>query len=110
MAATLDGEVVLHVPGRTGLSGRYQGADAVRGLCAHVSQLTAGTLRFEPSRVLDETDDLILIEGRVRGSHPRAEMDTAAVHVLSLRAGRIREVWLFNEDQGLVDEFWASCC
>lgn len=104
----LDDEVVLHVPGGTGLSGQYQGADAVLGFCAHLDRLTAGTMRFVPTRELDEADSRVVFEGRMSGSIRHGQVDTGATHVFMLRAGRIREIWLLYEDQGRVDEFWTG--
>lgn len=108
IAASLDDAVVLHVPGGSGLSGEYQGAEAVLGLCIRMDRLTAGTMRFAPSGMLNEGDDAVVVEGRVSGTHQNVQLDARAVHVFSIRGGRIAEIWLFNEDQQRVDAFWLS--
>lgn len=106
LVETLDDAVVLHVPGSTGLSGEFQGAEAVLGLCAHMNQLTAGTIRFSPFRMLGETHGIVIIEGTVSGARGRSQLESRAVHVFLYRSDRIREIWLFYEDQSRVDEFW----
>lgn len=102
-----DAASLLHVPGRSGLAGQYQGGEAILGLLDHMLELTGGTLRFLPTRVLSSETHAILW-GHLRATRLSAHLATKAVHVLSLRSGTVRDIWMFHEHQDLVDEFWAA--
>jgi SnoaL-like domain len=39
---TLAGDAILHVPGRTGLSGPYRGQEAILGFLRKLAQLSSG--------------------------------------------------------------------
>lgn len=108
-AATMfDGASILHLPGKSGLAGQYQGKEAILGLCARMAQLTDGTLDFAPSRVLSESEEAIIVYGRESATRRELQLDTESVHVFSLRDCRVREMWIFHENQDLVDEFWVD--
>jgi ketosteroid isomerase-like protein len=106
--AVLDEASLLHVSGRSGLAGHYQGGDAILGLLRRMAELTDGTLRFRPSRVLTANESAIVVCGRATASRHGRRLDSEEVHVVSLRDGKVREIWIFHEDQGRIDEFWAA--
>ncbi len=106
--AVFDVASILHVPGKSGLAGQYQGKEAILGLCARMAQLTCDTLHFTPSRVLSENDQAIVVSGRERATRRDMQLDADAVHVYSLRDCRVREMWIFHEDQDRVDDFWVA--
>jgi len=105
--AVLDESSLLHVSGRSGLAGHYQGGDAILGLLRRMAELTDGTLRFRPSRVLTADDKAIVVCGRATATRQGMRLDTEEVHVVSLKDGKAREIWILHEDQNRIDEFWA---
>ena len=106
--AVLDEASLLHVPGNSGLAGEYQGEEAILGFLKRMAQLTDGTLQFRSSRVLTADDQTIVLCGQARATRRGKELDTDEVHVLSLRDGKIRELWIFHQNQDHVDEFWTG--
>lgn len=106
--AVLDEASLLHVPGSSGLAGEYQGEEAILGFLKRMAQLTDGTLQFRSSRVLTADDQTIVLCGQARATRRGKELDTDEVHVLSLRDGKIRELWIFHQNQDHVDEFWTG--
>lgn len=106
--AVLDGATLLHVPGRSGLSGLYQGEEAILGLLRRMEQLTDQSLRFKPSRVLTRNEQTIVLFGHTLGARGEALLDTDTVHVFCLGDGTLREILTFYEHQELVDEFWTG--
>ena len=61
VAAFLDEESLLHVPGKSGLAGPYQGPEAILGLRHRMASLTAHTLRYSDFRVLADNDDSTIV-------------------------------------------------
>jgi len=106
--AVLDEASLLHLSGRSGLAGQYQGGDAILGLLRRMAKLTAGTLRFRPSRVLTADERAIIVCGHASATRQGRRLDTEEVHVFSLRDGKVREIWILHEDQDRINEFWAT--
>jgi hypothetical protein len=106
--AVLDDASLLHMPGRSGLAGQYQGGEAILGLLRRMAELTDGTIQFSPSAVLTANDRAIVVHGRTNATRHGKRLDTDEVHVLSLRDGNVREIWIYHQNQDHVDEFWTA--
>ena len=106
--AVLDDASLLHIAGRSGLAGEYHGEEAILGLLKRMEQLTDSTLEFSSSRVLTADDRTIVLCGYSSGTRRGKCLDADAVHILSLRAGRVREIWVFHQNQDQVDDFWSE--
>ena len=104
----VDEASLLQVPGRSGLAGQYQGGEAILGLPRRMAELTDGTLRFNPSRVLTADDHTIVVLGRASAARQGRRLDADEVHVLSLRDGKVREIWVYHQHQDHVDAFWTG--
>ena len=70
--------------------------------------LLDGTLRFNPSRVLTADDHTIVVLGRASAARQGRRLDADEVHVLSLRDGKVREIWVYHQNQDHVDAFWTG--
>ena len=106
--AVLDDASLLHIAGRSGLAGEYHGEEAILGLLERMAQLTDATLQFKPSRVITTDDQAIVLCGQSSGTRGGKRLDADAVHILSLRGGRVREIWVFHQNQDQVDDFWSE--
>lgn len=102
----LDQSSLLHVPGGSGLAGQYQGGDAILGLLRRMVELTNATLRFGNTEVLIADDQTVVLCGRLIGSRRRKQLDTCALRILALRDHKVRDMWVFHQDQDQVDDFW----
>ncbi|MEA3275943.1 MAG: nuclear transport factor 2 family protein [Pseudomonadota bacterium] len=105
----LDDASLLHLPGRSGLAGDYQGQEAILGLLRRTAQLTRSVLHFNSPTVVSQVDQLIVLLGHMRATHMGRQLATDALHVLSLKDGKIREVWIFSLNQNQFDAFWTGC-
>jgi ketosteroid isomerase-like protein len=108
LESALDEGSVLHVPGRSGLAGRYQGGDAIVGVLRRMAALTNGTLRTSPLRVLAATDHAIVVLGRADGEREGRHLQADAFYILTFRGPTVRDVWVFYENQAHVDAFWTG--
>jgi hypothetical protein len=104
----LDDASLLRIAGRSGLAGEYQGQEAILGLFERMGQLTNGTYGFSSSRVLTSDDRAIVVWGHSSATRRGKYLDADAVHVFSLRGNRVREIWIFHQNQDQVDEFWTD--
>ena len=104
----LDDATMLHLLGRSGLAGDYQGREPILALFARMNELTKGSCRFSPSRVLADTGTALIVRGTQRAVRGKRTLNTPAVHVFSFRDCTIRDIWIIHEDQHKVDEFWAG--
>jgi ketosteroid isomerase-like protein len=106
-AATLDDDVVLHVPGTHPLAGDHRGPDAVLGFVAATRARTDDAEQIEVLDVL-AGERYVAVAARVHATRAgRAPLDNRTVHVLRLDAGRVAEIWLHNFDDLTVSEFWS---
>lgn len=104
---SLDDASLLHVPGRSGVAGTYQGREAILRLLERMTDLTDGTLRFVPTRTLTTDDQMIVVCGHASGHRQTKQLDTDTAYVVLLREDRVREMWLAHQDQADFDDFWS---
>ena len=102
-----DDGTLLHVPGRSGVAGQYQGRDAIFGLFGRMAELTDGTLRFTPSGTLTADNQMIVVCGHSSAARQTRRLDTDTAYVVLLRNDRVREMWIVHHDQTQFDDFWT---
>jgi len=107
-ALVLDDASILHVPGRSGLAGDYQGPEAILGLFGRMVEHTNDTLQFDSPRLVAKDARVLVLQGHISATAARAQLDTDVIHALSLRGDMIQEAWLFSLDQDAFDEFWIG--
>jgi len=105
--SVLDDASLLHIPGRSGLAGQYQGGEAILGLLRRMAELTDGTFQFSRSSVITANDRAIVVQGRTIAARDGKQLDTDGVLVLSLGDGKVREIWMYHQNQDDVDRFWT---
>lgn len=105
---TLDQSSLLHVPGRSGFAGQYEGEEAILGLLRRMVELTDATLRFRTTDELIADGHTVVLCGRLIGARRAKQLDTHALQILALRDGKVRDIWIFHQDQDDVDDFWIE--
>ncbi|SED57768.1 nuclear transport factor 2 family protein [Rhodobacter sp. 24-YEA-8] len=96
-----------HQPGRSSLSGKYTSRDAVFGLIGAFMQRSGGSFAIDRVGTFLANGDLVAATVHFRASREGAEMAMNGIDLLRIEGGRIREVWLFSEDQAAEDRFWG---
>ncbi len=107
-AVVLDDASILHVPGRSGLAGDYQGTEAIVGLFGRMAEYTHDTLQLDSPRLVAEDIRMLVLQGHMSATASQTHLDTDVIHALSLRGDKIQEAWLFSLNQDDFDEFWAG--
>ena len=97
-------DVVLHYMGESPLAGTHSGKDAAFAALGQASQRSARRLiEIEDVLVGDELGAILAVEEL--GDPPRR---VRRVILYRVEAGRLRECWLYDEDQRFVDALWSS--
>ena len=97
-------DVVLHYMGGSPLAGTHVGKDAVLPVLGQAS--------FRASRRLIAVEDVLVGEtlGALLATEDLGEPARRVRRVLLYRVedGRLRECWLYDEDQRFVDALWST--
>lgn len=99
-------DIVWHVQGDNPFSGTYQGKEEVISYLERLTEETGGTLKNEPHDVLANDEHAV---GLLQFSAQRGgkSMHERAAHIVHIRGGKVAEVWIFYEDQRVIDEFFS---
>jgi len=103
------GEIVLHVPGRSPISGDRRGKDEVIGFLGSILGGTGGTtgLVLDVHEILaNDTHGVALLTGTASRDDGR-ELHGNFVHVWHFARRKPTEVWVHPYDLYESDEFWA---
>jgi uncharacterized protein len=96
VAALLGDEVGWHEPGEEDHSGDFRGRDEVVALMQKLNAVTEDTFQLEPVEFLNlDEHSAVLVRWWADRDGRRSEGREIAVY--RLRAGRIAEVWFYNE-------------
>lgn len=99
-------DIVWHVPGRSPLSGDYEGHEAVMGFFGKIQELSGGSFRLEMHDMLASPDHVVALCSEHGQRNDRA-LDAPSVHVWHLRDGKATEFWGMTLDLYATDEFWS---
>lgn len=99
-------DVRWHVPGRTSLSGTYEGKTAVFEFFGRVMQLTEGSFRAEPLTLLAD-DHYGCTPVRVTAHRGDRHLDVLVLQAGRLEEGRVVEFWDVSTDPDAMEQFFA---
>lgn len=97
-------DIVLHYMGESPLAGTHTGKEAVFAVLGQAS--------YRTSRKLLEVEDVLVGEnlGALLAIEELGDPPRRVRRVLLYRVqdGKLRECWLYDEDQRFVDELWST--
>ncbi len=97
-------EIVLHYMGESPLAGTHAGKDEVLAVLGQAS--------WRASRKLIEVEDVLIGEslGAILAIEDLGDPPQRVRRVLLYRVedGKLRECWLYDEDQRFIDQLWSS--
>ena len=104
--ALLADDVRWHSGGRNTLTGDFEGKSGVYEFFGKVTEGTGDTFKATLHDVLaNDRHATVLVQYSVERHGKRGSGDV--VQVMDLEDGRIKEVWIHEGDQHLVDEIWG---
>src|SRR3954470_10914730 len=98
-------EVVFHYFGRSPLAGTHRGKAACLAILKQVREKTNRRLVSIRDVLAGEHFGLIVAVERFERSGASVEIERMLRY--SVRDGKLAECWIYDEDQRLVDEYWA---
>ena len=102
----LTDDVRWHTPGRSLISGDYEGIDQVLQYFARIVEMTGGTFSLELHDVLANDQHAVALS-TVRAERAGKQLTDNQVLTSHIRDGKVSEVWIQVTDQYAGDEFWS---
>ena len=100
-------DMVLHVAGRSPVSGDYRGVDEVFGFFGKLFELSGGTFSVDLHDAVANDHHAVGLSS-FSGQRDGKTLDGAkGVEVYHVQDGRITEAWFTTEDDYSFDEFWS---
>jgi uncharacterized protein len=100
-------EISWHVPGRSPLSGSYQGHEGVLDFFGRSMELSGGTLKVDVDEILGDGERIAVLT-TVSAQRNGTAWSAPDVHVWRVVDGSAVEFREFQGDQQTEDEFWSS--
>jgi len=98
-------EVVFHYFGRSPLAGTHRGKAACLAILKQVREKTNRRLVSVRDVLAGELFGVIVAVERFERAGASVEVERMLRY--SVRDGKLAECWIYDEDQRLVDEYWA---
>jgi ketosteroid isomerase-like protein len=98
-------EVVFHYFGRSPLAGTHRGKTACLAILKQVREKTDRRLVSVRDVLAGERFGVIIAVERFQRAGASVEIERMLRY--SVRDGKLAECWIYDEDQRLVDEYWA---
>ncbi len=99
-------DIRYHVPGKSPVSGDYNGVDEVLGFFGKIFELTGGTFRVELHDVLANDEHGIALSPAT-GQRGGKTLHDNGVLVFHFKDGKTTEVWLHPGDLYALDQFFS---
>jgi ketosteroid isomerase-like protein len=99
-------DVKYHAPGRSPVSGDYNGVDEVLGAFAKLFELTGGTFKTELHDVLANDEHGVALAPASAQRDGKTFHDNGVL-VFHFRDGKVSEFWLHSFDLYAGDEFFS---
>ena len=101
-----DPSITWHVPGRSQISGDYNGRDEIVGIFKHTMELCGGIFAIAVHHVLAE-ENLVVALVTVKAERNGRSAAFPEVHVWRIANGKITEFREFQGDEQSEDRFWS---
>jgi ketosteroid isomerase-like protein len=107
LGATLDENVVLHVPGSNQISGDYNGRAAFfEEFLGKIMGLTGGQFQIEPHDWVSNDQHVIGLYNMSAGREGK-QFGWSHVNVYHVRDGKVAEIWQHPGDVKAWNDFWS---
>ena len=99
-------DIRYHIPGRSLISGDYEGTEQMLQFFVRIIELTGGTFSFELHDVFANDEHAVALF-TIRGERAGKQLNDNTVQISHFRDGKASEVWTYQTDQYEVDKFWS---
>lgn len=102
----VDDDIVIEIPGSSGIAGTFRGKEAMLGLFGTLGELSNGTYSFD-IRAIASAEGVATAVGRATASARGKNLDQEVVHVVDVEDGRVTSLHAFFGNQPMTDTFWS---
>lgn len=106
LAQLIHEDAAWHVPGRSALAGEHAPREKVFAFFGELAARSGGTFHAQVEDVYASNTGAVAL-ARVRAERPGKRYASRYLLRFRIEGGRVREAWLWNEDQAAFDAFWA---
>ncbi len=101
-------DVIWHQPGKGSLSGVHKGKQAVFALFGKFMEISEGNFRINAVSSIMANGDMVSATLNF-SAHKKsgAKIAMNGVDLMRIENGKIKEVYLFSQDQAAEDAFWG---
>jgi uncharacterized protein len=99
-------DIEWNFSGHSRYAGTHKGADTVIGLFGQQFQETNGTFKVELHDMLANDTHAVAL-ATVSGKRDGKTLSDNYTHVAHIEGGKLKESWIFQENQDKVDDFWG---
>lgn len=103
---SLADDAVLHMAGRSPISGVHKGKDEVLGVLAEFVSRSNGTFKAEVHDIL-ASDEHVVVLSNVTAERDGKKLDVQGVEVFHVKDGKVAEAFFTGMDSYSTDEFFA---
>jgi len=104
--ADLADDCVFHFGGEGPLSGDHKGREAISKALIGTFELTGGTQALDIKGIYADDEHAVVVLHETASRPDGASLDLDEVHVLSLRDGKVTDLWDLPEDPQAHDDFF----
>lgn len=106
VASLISPDVLWHVGGDSPLAGVYKGHDELFALLARLGEATGGSISISARDILT-SDDRVVVLTTLKAERDGQVLEDDGVAIFNIVDGKASEVWVFAENQGAIDAFFA---
>lgn len=101
-------DIIWHQPGNNCLSKTYNGKSELFPLFSQFMNISQGSFKIENVKCIMVNGDHVSVILHFSANKPGMNISMDGVDILRVLNGKIKEVWLFSEDQENEDAFWGK--
>ncbi len=100
-------DVIWHQPGHGSLSKTYYGKNELFTLFGEFMKISQGSFKIDKVKSIMANNNLVTATLHFSANKAGKSISMEGVDLMKLQDGKIKEVWLFSEDQETEDAFWV---
>ncbi len=97
-----------HQPGTHQFAGIINGTEEIGKMLGGMMEATKGTFVLQPNGNMMVNGNFVVMPVRFSGTIDARNIDMKGVDLFEVEEGKIKEVWLFSDDQEVEDTFWGK--
>jgi len=101
-------EIVCHQPGKSVVSGTFNGKEAVFAHLGRFMQLSQGTFAIDKVNYVTTNKDLVAVSIHFKATTGKISLSMNGIDLMRIEDDKIKEIWLFSENIMEEDKFWTT--